>query len=59
MNEVVMEWENVVNRVARSKLGEKMLVHGRTAWWWDEKTKDRINVGPEVYKKVVNGMTDL
>ena len=32
---------------------------GRAARWWDEQTKDRINVRWEVYKKVVNGQEDL
>ena len=29
VNEVVMEWESVVNRVAKCELGEKMIVCGR------------------------------
>ena len=33
VNEVVMEWESVVNRVAKCELGEKMIVCGRTARW--------------------------
>ena len=36
VNEVVMEWESVVNRVAKCELGEKMIVCGRAARWWDE-----------------------
>ena len=28
VNEVVMEWESVVNRVAKCELGEKMIVCG-------------------------------
>ena len=59
MNEVVMEWENVVNRVAKCELGEKMIVCGRAARWWDEQIKDQINARREVYKKVVNGREDL
>ena len=43
VNEVVMEWESVVNRVAKCELGEKMIVCGRAARWWDEQIKDRIN----------------
>ena len=30
VNEVVMEWESVVNRVAKCELGEKMIVCGRS-----------------------------
>ena len=36
VNEVVMEWESVVNRVAKCELGDKMIVYGRAARWWDE-----------------------
>ena len=31
VNEVVMEWESVVNRVAKCELGEKMIVCDRAA----------------------------
>ena len=31
VNEIVMEWESVVNRVAKCELGEKMIVCGRAA----------------------------
>ena len=54
VNEVVMEWESVVNRVAKCELGEKMIV-----WWWDEQIKDRIDARREVYRKVVNDREDL
>ena len=54
VNEVVMEWESVVNRIAKCELGEKMIV-----WWWDEQIKDRIDARREVYRKVVNGREDL
>ena len=50
-----MEWESVVNRVAKCELGEKMIVGSRAARWWDEQIKDKINARREVYKKVVNG----
>ena len=43
VNEVVMECESFVNRVAKCELGEKMIVCGRAARWWDEQIKDRIN----------------
>ena len=59
VNEVVMELESVVNRVAKSELGEKMIVCGRATRWWDEQIKDKINARRKVYKKVVNGWDDL
>ena len=59
VNEVVMEWESVVNRVAKCELGKKMMVCGRAARWWDEQIKDKINARQQVYKKVVNGREDL
>ena len=59
VNEVVMEWERVVNSVAKCELGEKMIVCGRAARWWDEQIKDRINARREVYRKVVNGRENL
>ena len=55
VNEVVMEWESVVNRVAKCELGEKIIVSGRAARWWDEQIRDRINARREVYRKVVIG----
>ena len=45
--------------MAKSELGEKMIVCGREAKWWDEQIKDRINFRRAVYKKVVNGWEDL
>ena len=48
VNEVVMEWESAVNRVAKCELGEKMIVCGRAARWWDEQIKDKINARCEV-----------
>ena len=59
VNEIVMEWESVVNRVAKCELGEKMIVCGRAARWWDEQIKDKVNARRQVYKKVVNGREDL
>ena len=58
VNEVVMEWESVVNRVAKCELGEKMIVCGRGARWWNEQIKDKITARQKVYKKVVNGRED-
>ena len=60
VNEVVMEWESVVNREAKCELGEKIIVSVRAARWWDEQIKDdTINARRKVYKKIVNGREDL
>ena len=59
VNEAVMEWGSVVNRVAKCELGEKMIVCGRAARWWDEQIKDRIKARREVYKKIVHCHEDL
>ena len=32
---VLHEWESIVNRVAKKEVGEKMIVCGRAARWWD------------------------
>ena len=39
MNEVLMEWENIANRVAKSEVGEKMIVCGRVTRWWNSEIK--------------------
>ena len=50
------EWEdNIVNRVAKSVVGEKCVVR-KSARWWDN---DKINHRCEVYKKVVSGRKEL
>ena len=41
VNEIVMEWEPVVKRVAKSELGNEMVVRGKAARWRDEEIKDR------------------
>ena len=35
VNEVLREWESIVNRVAKREVGDKMIVCGRAARWWD------------------------
>ena len=49
VNKIVMDWEIVVNRVAKCELGEKMIVCNRAARWWDEQIKDKMNTRREVY----------
>ena len=50
------EWEDIVNRVAKSVVGEKTVVCGKSASWRDY---DKINRRREVYKKVVSGRKEL
>ena len=61
VNEVLMEWENIVNRVAKSEVGEKMIVCGRAARWWDNEIKEKIIISlrRELYKKVISGREEL
>ena len=59
VNEVLMEWENIVNRVAKSEVGEKMIVCGRAARWWDNEIKEKISLRRELYKKVISGREEL
>ena len=55
VDEVLKAWEALVNRVAKEVIGEKMIVCGRAARWWDSEVKDKINSRWEMYKKVMNG----
>ena len=42
-----------MNRVAKKVVGEKMIVRGRSARWWDSEFKDRIALRRE---NVVSGI---
>ena len=59
MNEVLVEWENIVNRVAKSEVGKKMIVCGRAARWWEKEIKEKISLRQELYKKVISGREEL
>ena len=41
VGEVLREWESIVSRVAKREVGEKMIVCGKSARWWDSKVKAR------------------
>ena len=56
VQEVVHEWEDIVNRVAKSVVGEETIVCGKSARWWDN---DKINCRREIYKKVISGRKEL
>ena len=40
---VLHEWESILNRVARNEVGERMIIYGRAAKWWDSELKDKIS----------------
>ena len=46
VSEVLREWEEIVNRVAKSEVGEKVTVHvcGSSARWWDSEIKEKITL---------------
>ena len=43
VSEVLQEWEGIVNRVAKSEIGEKVIVCSRSARWWDIVSPARPN----------------
>ena len=59
VNLVLHEWESILNRVARNEVGEKLIMCGRAARWWDYEIKDKISLRREVYKKVISGREHL
>ena len=46
---VLKEWENIVNRVARDTVGEKVIVCGRSVRWWDDEIKAKIEQRRQLY----------
>ena len=56
VNEVLEEWERIVNRVAKTEVGEKMIVCGRAARWWDD---EMIEHRRQVYRLIVSGEEEL
>ena len=59
LKQVYHSRSTICDRSTICELGEKMIVCGRAAMWWDKQIKDRINERREVYRKVVNGREDL
>ena len=59
VGEVLADWEALVDRVAKSVVGEKMIVCGRAARWWDDEIKAKIEHRREVYKKIASGQGEL
>ena len=56
---VLKEWENIVNRVARDTVGEKVIVCGRPVRWWDDEIKAKIEQRRQLYKRMVRGQEGL
>ena len=59
VSEVLQEWEEIVNRVAKMEVGEKVIVCGRSGRWWNSEIKERIALRWQLYKKVISGRDDL
>ena len=59
VKEVLVDWEGIVNKVAKAIVGDKMIVCGRAARWWDDEVKARIEHRREVYRKIPNGQEEL
>ena len=51
IQEVLNSWEKRVTKVAKSVIGEKTVVCGRSTKWWDEEIKGKIKQRREVYKR--------
>ena len=58
VNEVLAEWEGIVNKVAKAIVGENLIVCGRAARWWDDEVKAMIEHRREVYRKIASGQED-
>ena len=58
VGEVLREWESIVNRVAKREVGEKMIVCGKSARWWDSEVKDKTNSRRQLYKSMLDGNVD-
>ena len=59
VNAVLLEWESIVNKVAKREVGEKMIVCGKAVNWWDNEIKNKIKFRRELYKEMINGREDL
>ena len=59
MNEVLEEWERIVNRVAKTEVGEKMIVCGRAARWWGDEVRAKIQRRRQVYRLIASSREEL
>ena len=44
-----------MKRVAKSEIGEKVIVCGRSATWWDSQIEEKIALRRHLYRKVISG----
>ena len=54
ISEVLQEWQGIVNREAKSEIGEKVIVCRRSARSWDSEIKERIMLRWQLYKKAIS-----
>ena len=45
--------------VAKTEVGEKMIVCGRAARWWDDEIRAKIEHRRQVYRLIVSGEEEL
>ena len=48
-----------VNRVAKTEVGEKMILCGRAARWWDDEIRAKIEHRRQVYRMIASGQDEL
>ena len=58
-SEVLEYWESIVNRMAKAEVGQKVVVCGRAARWWDNEIKAKIEQRRELYKRMLRGEDEL
>ena len=51
IQEVLNAWEKRVIKVAKSVIGEKTVVCGRSTRWWDKEIKGKVKQRRQVYKR--------
>ena len=56
---VLADLESIVNEVAKAVVGEKLIVCGRAARWWDAEVKAKIEHRRDVYRKIAGGQDEL
>ena len=56
---ILAHWESIVNEVAKAVVGEKLIVCGRAARWWDAEVKVKIEHKRDVYRRIAGGQDEL